>query len=125
MEFDNLIKSSGKEVVNFSKKNGETFATLSDLKAARDSCKTKGARVLIETLIAPLQKSIQRECANFDAKMSAIWKPAKGQDASAEVKKKLDGHKKDIEKSFRTISGGPEGITLNFDKIEVTYTKEK
>lgn len=121
MEFDNLLKLSGKEVANFSKRNAETFATLSDLIAARDSRNTKGARALIETLIAPMQKSAQRECANFDAKMSTIWKKAKGETVPAETQKKLDELQKKGEKAFKSTSGATVAFNLNYEQIKWIY----
>ncbi len=119
MEFDNLIKLSGKEVINFTKRNAERFAIVADLIAARDNCNTKGARALIQTLIAPMQKDVQRECANFDAKMSAIWKKAKGETVPKETQKKLDGLFKSGEKSFKSKSG--QDIRYNGKYMELQW----
>ena len=104
MEFDNLIKLSGNEVTKFVKRNAESFAILSDLLTARDNCDTKGARTQIQALIVPMLKDVQRECANFDAKMAAIWKKAKGETVPAETQKKLDNLIKSSEKSFKSKS---------------------
>jgi hypothetical protein len=102
MEFDNLIKLSGSEVTKFIKRNAESFAVVSDLMSARDNCDTKGARDQIQTLIAPMMKDVQRECASFDTKMAAIWKRAKGEVIPAGTQKKLDSLIKNGEKSLKS-----------------------
>lgn len=102
MDFNKLLKSSLSEVGDFTKRNATKFAIVADLKKARDSCKTKEARVLIETLIAPLQKELSKECSAFDARMGKIWKQAKGEEVPPEMQKKLDGV---LQKATKDIAG--------------------
>lgn len=90
MNFSELIKASGKESLAFAKNNAVKVAVLSDLQTARDGCKSKEAKALIETLIVPRRKELQKEAAAYDKKMSDIWKKAKGEKIPKETQKELD-----------------------------------
>ncbi len=91
MDFTGLLKSSISKINGFAKRNASSMAIIGDLQTARDGCKTKEARAMIEGLILPMQKQLQKECAAFDAKMSSIWGKTKGEKIPDDVQKKLDG----------------------------------
>ena len=78
IDFNKLLKSSAGEVGSFAKKNAAKFGVIGDLQKARDGCKTKEARAMIEGLILPLQKELKKECAGFEARMSKIWEAGQG-----------------------------------------------
>lgn len=105
MDFNGILKTSATETAAFAKRNATRFATVADLVAARDGCKTKEARAMIEGLLVPLQKELQKECAAFDAKMSALWKKAKGETVPDDVQKKLDDQLKTTAKTMESGSG--------------------
>ena len=107
MDFNTLLKPSINEVNTFVKRNALNVAIVSDLRAARDVCKTKEARAKIEALILPMQKQLQKECAAFDAKMSSIWKKAKGEKIPDDIQKKLDGALESGAKTMKS-KNGPE-----------------
>ena len=110
MNINELIKSSGKETVNFTKKNAMKYGIIGDLQAARDVCKTKEARTMIETMIVPLQKELQKEVAAFDKKMEGIWKKAKGEKIPKETQKELDVMFKKSEDQIKSKGGGKVGF---------------
>lgn len=105
MDFTGLLKSSTNEITGFAKRNAANMAIIGDLQAARDTCKTKEARAIIEGHIVPMQKQLQKQCAAFDAKMSSIWKGAKGEKIPADVQKKLNGALEGGVKSMKSKTG--------------------
>ena len=105
LSLNELIKSSGKETANFTKKNVMKYAIIGDLFAARDVCKSKEARTMIEGQIVPLQKELQKEVAAFDKKMADIWKKAKGEKIPKETQKELDTILKKSEGQIKSKSG--------------------
>ena len=105
LNLDVLIKSSGKEAANFTKKNVMKYAIIGDLFAARDVCKSKEARTMIEGQIVPLQKELQKEVAAFDKKMAGIWKKAKGEKIPKETQEELDAILKKSEGQIKSKSG--------------------
>jgi 5-methylthioribose kinase len=105
MDFSKLIKSSATEANSFAKKNAMKFGIINDLQTARDGCKTKEARAMIEGLIVPMQKDLRKECATFDAKMSGIWKKAKGEKVPDDTQKELDNILKNSAKTIKSKSG--------------------
>lgn len=105
MDLTALLKPSLSEVAAFTKRNAQNMAIVGDLRAARDGCQTKEARAMIEALIVPMQKQLQKECAAFDAKMSAIWKKAKGEKVPDDVQKKLDRALEGSTKSMKSKNG--------------------
>lgn len=105
MDLNTLVKSSAAEMADFAKRNAMPMAILADLRRARDSCKSREAQGMIEGLILPLQKELQKETVAFDAKMNAIWKKAKGEKLPDDVKKKLDEAMKSGAKQIKSKSG--------------------
>lgn len=100
-----LLKSSVNEITAFSKRNTLRLAMIVDLKDAAKACRTKEARGLIEGLLAPLQKELQKEAAAFDSKMSSIWSKAKGEKLPPDIQKKLDDALKNTTKDMQSKSG--------------------
>ncbi|WP_299722817.1 hypothetical protein [uncultured Tateyamaria sp.] len=105
LNIGNLIKASGKESANFAKKNAMKFAIVGDLQTARDGCKTKEAKALVNTLIGPLQKELQKEAAAYDKRMSGIWKQAKGEEIPKDAQKELDNALKKSADAIKSKSG--------------------
>jgi len=105
MDFNSILKTSATETAAFAKRNAQRFAIVGDLVTARDGCKSKEARAMIDGLIVPLQKELQKECAAFDAKMSALWKKTKGEKVPNDIQKKLDDQLKNTAKSIESGSG--------------------
>lgn len=122
MDFDKMLRSSTKEMTLFVKRNTAKFAVIGDLTKARDGCTTKEGRALIQDIILPLQKELRKECDAFDARMSSIWKPAKGEDVPKNTQKKLDSALKKETSTLRSKSGtnvAPNGNTSHSKWIEV------
>ena len=111
LNLNDLIKSSTKESVNFTKKNALKYGIIGDLQAARDVCKTKEARTMIEALIAPLQKDLQKEVAAFEKKMAGIWKKAIGEKIPTESQKEFDTVSKKSAEQIKSKSGMKHGFT--------------
>jgi len=105
MNFNELIKSTSKESAAFAKKNTMKYGVIGDLQAARDVCQSKEARGMIEALIAPLQKELQKEVATFEKKMAGIWKTAKGEKVPKETQKELDAVLKKSADQIKSKSG--------------------
>ena len=61
MDLTALLKPSLSEVAAFTKRNAQNMAIVGDLRAARDGCQTKEARAMIEALIVPMQKQLQKD----------------------------------------------------------------
>jgi len=61
---------------------------------------------MIEALIVPLQKELQKEVAAFDKRMSGIWKKAKGEKIPKETQKELDTVLKKSADQIKAKSGG-------------------
>ena len=116
LNLNELIKSSSKESVNFTKKNVMKYGIIGDLHAARDACKTKEARTMIEALIVPLQKDLQKEVAAFEKKMAGIWKKAKGEKIPKETQKELDTV---LKKSADQIKS-KNGLKPSFNDLFIT-----
>jgi hypothetical protein len=105
MDFTAMIKSSAKEANDFAKRNAATFILVGDLQTARDACKTNEARNMIEGLFVPLQKQLQKQSTAFDAKMTRIWKPAKGEKLPKDTQKELDNALKKSSDAIKSKSG--------------------
>ena len=126
MNFNELIKSSSKESANFAKKNAMKFGVIGDLQTARDGCKSKEAKAMIETLIVPLQKELQKECAAFDKRMSGIWKKAKGEKVPKETQKELDNVLKKSADTIKSQSGkkmgfNSEASSMGWTQVDWSY----
>ncbi|MEP3710422.1 hypothetical protein [Tateyamaria sp.] len=105
MDFTEMIKQSGKETAAFAKRNSNRYAVISDLRAARDQCKTAAAAAIIGDLLFPLDKELRRETDAYDKKMSGIWKAAKGEKVPKDAQKKLDDLMKKSADSMKSKTG--------------------
>lgn len=133
--FDAFLKAAGTELGAFIKRMQPKFAALADLELAANGCKSKEARAMIEGLIAPLEKELQKECSACSARIVAAWRKAKGQEPPPDVQKKITDLYKKSAKAMES-SGVPkvkpggykggfvEGITLNFSAIKPCYLGE-
>ncbi|MEO9573177.1 MAG: hypothetical protein ABJ263_11870 [Tateyamaria sp.] len=105
LNYKDLIKSSAQEAASFAKKNAPKYNVATDLLAAKNLCKTKEARAMIEARMSPLQKELQKERAAFEKRLSGIWKAAKGEKVPKETQKELDGFLKKSADGIRAKSG--------------------
>lgn len=105
MDFTKLVKSSATEMASFAKQNAMNLAIVNDLRKARDGCKSKEAALMIQGLITPLEKQLEKARAAFDNRMNAIWKDAKGEKVPDDVQKDLDKVLKDGAQTLKSKSG--------------------
>jgi hypothetical protein len=105
MDFTKLVKSSASEMASFAKQNAMNLAILNDLRTARDGCKAREAALMIQGLITPLEKQLEKARASFDNRMNAIWKDAKGEKVPDDVQKELDKVLKDGAQTLKSKSG--------------------
>ena len=106
MDYEKILKKTTAEISAFSKKNSKNFQVLGDLLVARDGCSTPDAKIMINSLIFPLEKTIAKEIKTFNDKMNKLWKVKKGESVPSDTQKKLDTTlKKGADKLGRDTKG--------------------